>query len=170
VKKARGRSVYMTAQAARGTDTRSTWIKVLVVTLIAAAAAMVLGPILWPTSDPPLFPEPSSAQLPFFIILQIVTVLTFGLGVSFLLFGLPVVRSVSADSKLRAWLMYLSIGWLLISWWPHGHLHQHSGNDVQGLLYIEYGFHVAPMLAGLVVAYCFLSLMRERSEKTASVR
>ena len=160
----------MTAQAARGTDTRSTWTKVLVVTLIAAAAAMVLGPLLWPTSDPPLFPEPSPAQLPFFIILQIVTVLTFGLGVSFLLFGLPVVRSVSADSKLRAWLMYLSIGWLLISWWPHGHLHQHSGNDVQGLLYIEYGFHVAPMLAGLVVAYCFLSLMRERSEKTASVR
>jgi hypothetical protein len=80
------------------------------------------------------------------------------------------VRGVSADSKLRAWLMYLSIGWLLISWWPHGHLHQHSGNDVQGLLYIEYGFHVAPMLAGLVVAYCFLSLMRERSEKTAYVR
>jgi hypothetical protein len=160
----------MTAQAARGTDTRSTWIKVLVVTLIAAAAAMVLGPILWPTSDPPLFPEPSPAQLPFFIILPIVTVLTFGLGVSFLLFGLPVVRSVSADSQLRAWLMYLSIGWLLISWWPHGHLHQHSGNDVQGLLYIEYGFHVAPMLAGLVVAYCFLSLVRERSEKTASVR
>ena len=160
----------MTAQAARGPGARSTWIKVLVVTLMAAAAAMVLGPILWPTSDPPLFPEPSSAQLPFFIILQIVTVLTFGLGVSFLLFGLPVVRSVSADSQLRAWLMYLSIGWLLISWWPHGHLHQHSGNDVQGLLYIEYGFHVAPMLAGLVVAYCFLSLVRERSEKTASVR
>ncbi len=160
----------MTAQAARGTGTRSTWIKVLGVTLIAAVAAMVLGPIFWPTSDPPLFPEPSSAQLPLFIVLQIVTALTFGLGVSFLLFGLSMVRRVSADSKLRAWLMYLSIGWLLISWWPHGHLHQHSGNDVQGLLYIEYGFHVAPMLAGLVVAYCFLSLMRERSEKTPSVR
>ena len=155
----------MTAQAARGTGARSTWIKVLVVTLIAAAAAMVLGPMLWPTSDPPLFPEPSSAQLPFFIVLQIVTALTFGLGVSFLLFGLAVVRGVSADSKLRAWLMYLSIGWLLISWWPHGHLHQHSGNDVQGLLYIEYGFHVAPMLAGFILAYCFLSRMRERSGK-----
>ena len=162
----------MTAQAVRGTGAakRSTWIKVVAVTLIVAVAAMVVGPILWPTSDPPLFPEPTATQLPFFIVLQVVTSLTFGLGVSFLLFGLPVVRSVSADSKLRAWLMYLSIGWLLISWWPHGHLHQHSGNDVQGLLYIEYGFHVAPMLAGLVVAYCFLSFMRERSEKTASVR
>ena len=161
----------MAAQVARGTGDarRSTWIKVLAVTLIAAVLAMVVGPILWPTSDPPLFPEPSSAQLPFFIVLQVVTSLTFGLGVSFLLFGLPVVRTVSAGSKLRAWLMYLSIGWLLISWWPHGHLHQHNGHDVQGLLYIEYGFHAAPMLAGLIVAYCFLSLMRERGGKTAPI-
>ena len=73
-----------------------------------------------------------------------VTCLTFGLGVAFLLFGLPVVLRVSADWKLRAWLAYLSIGWLLVSWWPHGHLHQHNGHDVQGLLYIEYGFHVPP--------------------------
>ena len=142
----------------------------LVVTLIAAFTAMVVGPILWPTSDPPLFPEPTAAQLPFFIALQVVTCLTFGLGVSFLLFAMPVLRKVSPDSKARVWAMYLSIGWLLVSWWPHGHLHQHNGDDVQGLLYIEFGFHVAPMLAGLIVAYCFLSLMREKSEKTAPVR
>jgi Na+-driven multidrug efflux pump len=162
----------MTTQVARrtGDARRSTWIRVVAVTLIVAVLAMVVGPILWPTSDPPLFPEPAATQLPFFIVFQVVTSLTFGLGVSLLLFGRPVVRRVSADRKLRAWLMYLSIGWLLISWWPHGHLHQHNGHDVQGLLYIEYGFHVAPMLAGLIVAYCFLSLMRERSGKTAPVR
>ncbi len=83
---------------------------------------------------------------------------------------MPALRKLSPDSKARAWAMYLSIGWLLVSWWPHGHLHQHNGHDVQGLLYIEYGFHVAPMLAGLVVAYCFLTLTRERSGKTATVR
>jgi hypothetical protein len=162
----------MTSQVARRTgdaSRRSTWIKVVVVTLTTAVAAMVVGPILWPTSHPPLFPEPTATQLPFFIVLQVVTSLTFGLGVSFLLFGLPVVRRVSADWKLRAWLMYLSIGWLLISWWPHGHLHQHIGDDVQGLLYIEYGFHVVPMLAVLILAYCFLSLMRERNGKTAPI-
>ncbi len=162
----------MTAQVARGTGDarRSTWIKVVIVTLVAAVLAMVVGPILWPTSDPPLFPEPTATQLPFFIILQVVTTLTFGLGVSFLLFAMPALRKVSPDSKARVWAMYLSIGWLLVSWWPHGHLHLHNGDDVQGLLYIEFGFHVAPMLAGLVVAYCFLSLMRERSGKTAPVR
>ncbi len=154
----------MIAQAARKTGGAgsSTWIKVTAVTLVAAAAALVVGPRLWPTSDPPLFPEPTAAQVPFFVFLQLVTCLTFGLGVSFLLFGLPVVREVSAGRNLRAWAMYISIGWLLISWWPHGHLHQHNGHDLQGLLYIEYGFHVVPMLAALVVAYCFLSLLRDR--------
>jgi hypothetical protein len=33
-------------------------------------------------------------------------------------------------------------------------------------MYIEYGFHVAPMLVVLILAYCFLSLMRERNGKT----
>ena len=154
----------MTAQAARGTEDagRGTRTKVVAVTLVAAVAAMVVGPILWPTSDPPLFPEPTATQLPQFVVLQVFTCLTFGLGVSFLLFGLPMVRQVTAGWRLRVWSAYLSIGWLLVSWWPHGHLHQHNGDDVQGLLYIEYGFHVAPMLAALVLAYCFLSLLRER--------
>ena len=154
----------MTVQVARGTEDagRGTRTKVVAVALIAAVAAMVVGPILWPTSDPPLFPEPNATQLPQFVVLQVVTCLTFGLGVSFLLFGLPLVREVTVGWKLRAWLAYLSIGWLLVSWWPHGHLHQHNGDDVQGLLYIEYGFHVAPMLAALVLAYCFLSLLRKR--------
>ena len=162
----------MTVQVARGTGDarRSAWIKVVAVTFIVAVTAMVVGPILWPTSDPPLFPEPTGAQVPFFIVLQSVTCLTFGLGVSFHLFGWPVVRRVSADWRFRAWYMYVSFGWLLVSWWPHGHLHQHYGHDLQGLLYIEYGFHVAPMLAGLVVAYSFLSLMRERNGNTAPVR
>jgi hypothetical protein len=114
----------MTAQAARGTEDagRGTRTKVVAVTLVAAVAAMVVGPILWPTSDPPLFPEPTATQLPQFVVLQVVTCLTFGLGVSFLLFGLPVVREVTAGWKRRAWSAYLSIGWLLVSWWCPGGL------------------------------------------------
>ena len=85
-----------------------------------------------------------------------------------MLFGLPLARSISAGSKLRAWAMYLSIGWLLISWWPHVNLHGHIGDNIRHLLYVEYGFHVPSMLAGLVLAYCFLSLIRERSGGVAS--
>jgi hypothetical protein len=50
------------------------------------------------------------------------------------------------------------------SWWPHDNLHISNGNNLQGLLFIEYGFHFTLMIAALVLAYCFLSLIRQRSD------
>ena len=56
----------MTAQVARGTGARSTWIKVVVVTLIAAVAAIEVGqrmgppPIYHSSPSPLLHSSPSS--------------------------------------------------------------------------------------------------------------
>jgi hypothetical protein len=136
--------------------------KVLLVTVLIAAPAMVLGPVFWPPAAGG--PEPTGGQLPFFIFLALMESVLLGLGISFLLFGLPVVRAVSPDSKARAWAMYLSIGWLMVSWWPHDNLHINNGDNLQGLLYIEYGFHFTLMIAALVLAYCFLSLIRQRGD------
>ncbi len=83
-----------------------------------------------------------------------------GLGVAFLIFGLPVLRKVSPDSKVRAWAMYLAIGYLMVSWWPHLGLHASNGLDLQGLLYIDYFFHLPLEVAGVVLAYSFFSLFR----------
>ena len=38
---------------------------------------------------------------------------------------------------------------------------------MQRLLYIEYGFHVTLVISAAIVAYCFLSLLRDRSSNTA---
>ncbi len=53
---------------------------------------------------------------------------------------------------------------LALIWWPHDNLHISNGNNLQGLLFIEYGFHFTLMIAALVLAHCFLSLIRQRSE------
>ncbi|HET7479868.1 MAG TPA: hypothetical protein VFJ72_10195 [Rubrobacteraceae bacterium] len=143
-------------------------MKVLIVTVIIAAPAMVLGRVIWPPAEGG--PEPSGAQLPFFLFLALMESILLGLGISFLAFGLPAVRRVSADSGLRAWVMYLAIGWLMVSWWPHDNMHIHNGENMQGLLYIEYGFHLTLMLTGIILAYCFLSILREGSGKPAVVR
>jgi hypothetical protein len=86
-----------------------------------------------------------------------------GLGVSFLLFGFPVIRKVSPDSRVRAWAMYLSIGYLMVSWWPHLNMHASNGIDFQGLLYIDLFFHLPLEVAGVALALSFISLMRNRS-------
>jgi hypothetical protein len=146
----------------KGGSLVKTWVKVALVTLILGVGAMALGPILWPILEGG--PQPTGVQLFFFILLEAIQSLAFGLGVAFLLFGLPAVRRVSPNSSLMAWAMYLSIGWLLASWWPHGHLHQVVGENLQGLLYIEYGFHVTLIIGAVVLAYGFLSPSREQSK------
>jgi len=106
---------------------------------------------------------PTAAQLPYFLAMDVMQAVFLGLGISFLIFGLPVMRSISPDSKTRAWAMYLSIGYLMVSWWPHTNMHGHNApDDLQGLLYIDYLFHVPLMIAGAVLAYCFISLVRQR--------
>jgi hypothetical protein len=144
-----------------------TWVKVLIVTLVVAIPAFFLGPVLFPS--PTDGPAPTSVQLPFFLILAATDAVLLGLGVSFILFGLPVIRMVSPDSKVRAWVMYISISYLMISWWPHLNLHRSNGSSLQGILYIDYGFHLPLEIASIALAYCFISLLVRRTrESTAS--
>src|SRR5215212_2777966 len=138
-----------------------TWMKVLVVTLIVAVPAMLLRPVIFPAADVGV--EPTAGQMPYFLFLALTDAVLLGLGISFLLFGFPVMRKVSPDSKIRAWTMYLSIGYLMVSWWPHLNLHTHNGMNLQGLLYIDYFFHLPLEVAGVALAVCFISLRRKRT-------
>jgi hypothetical protein len=144
------------------------WLKVLIVTVIIALPAIPLGQMIWPS--PPGDPTPTGAQLPFFIVLSIIEALVLGLGVSFLVFGWPLVSRFSS-SRPMALTSFLSISWLLVSWWPHDGLHRSNGMDLGRLLLIEYGFHLTLMIAGLVLAYSFVSLARSMSttQETAPV-
>ncbi len=135
-----------------------TWIKVALVSALFAVPAMVLGQLIWPPD--PANPTPSGGQLPFFILLSVFEAAAFGLGISFLLFGFRPLLRLARGSRLRAWAMYLSIGWFLVSWWPHDNLHLHNGFDLQGLLYIEYGFHVTLIVAALVLAFSLLTMLK----------
>ena len=143
------------------------WMKVTIVTLMVAVPAFVLGPVLFPPAD--VGSEPSAALIPFFMFLGAADAVLLGLGVSFLVFGLPVLRKVSPDSRVRAWAMYLAIGYLMVSWWPHLNLHISTPIDNwQMLLYIDFLFHLPLEIAGVVLAYCAFSIfMSWRSGKLA---
>ena len=140
--------------------------KAAIITTLIAIPALFLGPVIFPPADVGV--EPTAAQIPFFMFLGLTDALLLGVGVSFLIFGLPVLRRVSPDSKARAWAMYLSIGYLTVSWWKHLGMHASNGLDLQGLLVIDFLFHLPLEIAGAVLAYCFFSLFRSyRSGKLA---
>src|SRR5258706_2646838 len=145
------------------------WKPVLAVTLVLTVVAVLAspnGPLggFWrPPTDSPV---PTSAQLPLFILLNIAEGLAFGLGVSFLIFGYPMVQAISPASTSLTRATHLSIAWLLINWWPHDSLHMHNGLNLGGLLGIEYGFHTTLMIAGVIVAYFFLTLLRQKQAES----
>lgn len=141
---------------------RAAPVRVVVVTVLVAAVAFALGPVLWPPAA--TMPAPSDDQLPWFVALAAVEALVFGLGVSFALFGAPVARRLASPGRSLA--MRVGLVWVLVSWWPHDNLHIANGSDLGGLLAIEYGFHLTVMAAGLMLVWALLPA-REATERPA---
>jgi hypothetical protein len=133
--------------------------KVAAVIVIASAAAFASSMVLWPPSAS-FAPPPS--LLPFFIGLGIAESLAFGAGVAFLVFGLPLVRRTGV-STFAAWGGYLGITWSLVNWWAHDGFHRVTGLNFEGLIRIEYGFHVTLIVGAVLAAYFFLSVAASRA-------
>ena len=139
------------------------WIGFGIVAIVLAVIAFFLSPnaplgSFW--SPDPHIAVPNAIQLPLFILLNVTEVVTFGIGVAFLLFGLPLMRSIAPASMGLTRAAQVSIAWLLLNWWPHDSLHAHNGMELNGLLVIEYVFHITLMIAGLILVWFFLTLQR----------
>jgi hypothetical protein len=106
-------------------------------------------------------PTPTGGQLPFFILLSLLEGLAFGFGVAFLLWGYSWMRSAGPAPRGLTRAAHLSIAWILINWWAHDSFHVANGLNLGGLLLIEYAFHVTLMLAGLLAALWFVTVVRQ---------
>jgi hypothetical protein len=78
-----------------------TWVSVLIVTVLIAIPAMMLGPVI--RLNPEGAAAPTAAHIPYFLLLALWESVLLGLGISFLLFEWPVIRRVSPDSRVRAY-------------------------------------------------------------------
>ena len=146
----------------KGKEVVKLWIKVLLVTLLFGIPAFILGPLIWP---PAVALE--SNLLPFFLFLSGAESLTFGLGAAFLTFGWPQLQQRVGGSRPLRWAMFISIAWLLISWWPHDKLHAFNKTQ-EGLLFIEYGFHLTLFIGAAILAYGFIRLFVSAREAPPS--
>jgi hypothetical protein len=100
-------------------NTLKPWVKVLLVTVIIAAPAMVLVPVIWSPAEGS--PEPTGGRLPFFVFLALMESVLFGLGISFLLFGLRRLEGEGYVPEHR-----LAHGLLV----AHDNLHISNGNNL----------------------------------------
>lgn len=119
---------------------------------------MFLGKIIWPPVAGA--PMPDGSQLILLGFLSLVEALLFGLGVAFIVFAWPLVKKTALSFGRKAWLAYISLAWLLVSWWPHDNLHMHNGFYLPGLIAIDYGFHLTIIAATLVLTYFFVAVIK----------
>src|SRR3970040_90847 len=100
-----------TESQAMTNGTTRLWVKWLIVTLVLAVIAFLASPnrargMLWrPSAE---IPHPAGVQLPLLVLLNMAEVATFGLGVSFLIFGYPLVQSTLPASKGLTLAAYFS--------------------------------------------------------------
>lgn len=137
--------------------------KVVLVTLVLALFAFLTephGPLGTFWAPDPSMPQAVGVQVPLFMVLGVFEALAFGLGVSFLLFGFAPLKATFPVSAPLARAAHLSIAWLLLNWWAHDSLHVHNGMNLNGLLGIEYAFHVTLILSGAILARFFVALVR----------
>lgn len=150
-------------------DTSQNRVAWLIVTLVLGALAFLASPNaplggFWgpPAASPG--PGPSDAQRILFILIGAFQSLVFGWGIGFLIFGFPLAKAMAPANEGLARDAHLAIAWSLINWWPHSNFHQTLGaRSISGLLAIESGFHVTTMVAGLTMAYFFLTIMGQRA-------
>jgi hypothetical protein len=138
-------------------------MKVVIVTLLIGILGFLTesnGPLggFWAPS--PEVPHAAGVQLPLFMLLGAAEALALGLGVSFLLFGYSTLKANVPASATLTRAAHLSIAWLLINWWAHDSLHQHNGMNLNGLLGIEYAFHVTLIVAGVILIRFFMAVVR----------
>jgi hypothetical protein len=154
-----------TESKALGKGTSADWVRWLVATLVLGVLAFLTS------SNAPLGgfwgvqaerAAPAGVQMLLFILLSAIQSIAFGLGIAFLIFGFPLTSARMPANQGWARATHLAIAWSLFSWWPHSNFHQSlSSDNLSGLLAIEYGFHVTLIVAGLIVAYFFVNIMRQ---------
>ena len=79
------------------------------------------------------------------MLYEVLQGIAFGVGLAWLLFGRRLTNLPTSS--------YLAIGWLLVSWFPHGAFHQSiSEINWAALAGLEYGFHLTMIVAAALVA------------------
>ena len=132
--------------------------KIALVTVVVGIVSIPASLAIFKPSLPGGASLPVGA-IPFLLGMKVFEGLALGAGISFLIFGYSLLARAS-QSRTLTLLAYFSIGWYLSNWWLHDNLHAVNGDNLWGLLAIEYAFHFTLIAAAGVLAVFFYRAVR----------
>ncbi len=93
-------------------------------------------------------PQPSGAQVAMLMFYTLLASLAMGFGIAYWSFALPWTRQMFPALSVP---VHLAIGFVTSTFWIHDSLHMVNGNNVNGLLALEYGFHLPLIASGVIL-------------------
>lgn len=135
--------------------------RALIITVAVAIPVFLSTRLIFPLPEDG--PQPRGIQVPLFIGLGVAEALALGLAVATAVSARRLIKRMPKADRVPAWLLVLATIWVLGNWWVHDNLHIMVGEDITGLLAIEYGFHVTLILAGAAAVAAFARLARLRT-------
>lgn len=134
--------------------------RIALVVIPIAVLSIPLSLAVFPAPQLPAGRSLPAAVLPLLLGMKLLEGLGLGAGIALLIFGRRLLRAT--PPSVPAVPALLATAWYLVNWWPHDNLHLVNGDNVWGLLGIEYCFHLTLMAAAGVLALVLLRLAAPR--------
>jgi hypothetical protein len=135
----------------------------LALVVLWAAVSVPIGLAIWP----PAAGRPPAQLLPVITAVGFFEGAAFALGVVFLVFGGRLLGAAGRWTGLTT-AAYVSIAWLLMSWWPHDGLHRSGfGRSFAGVAAIDLAFHTTLIIGTAAVTAFFIRAIRSSAPASA---
>lgn len=128
--------------------------KFILAMLVSTVVGLLLAPAT-PTGTavwggmPEGGPEPTGGQIGLMMVYTAFAAAAMGFGIAFWAFAYPWTQRVFPFLTVPA---HIAIGFIPGTFWIHDSLHMINGENINGLLALEYVFHLPTILAGVVLA------------------
>lgn len=106
-------------------------------------------------------PVPTGGLLSLYILLNVFEAASVAMAVVLLFTAWPK-KAIKPLTLLETRNGFVCLLWILGNWWVHDGLHVHIGDDLQRLIYVEYGFHVTIMTAAGYLIFLTSKFFRDQ--------
>lgn len=159
--------MYPVAAAPRRGENMQTSKKILLMAVAIGLPAFVLTPgapvgqMVWPEVHGP---EPTGPQIALLMLYSALSSLAMGVAIGYLAFGFEWTRRIFTRWSAAA---HLAIVFIPGSYWIHDSLHMINGENMAGLIALEYGFHLPGFAAGTILMVAAAKTVQARAVRRA---
>ena len=89
--------------------------------------------------------------------------IAFGLGIAFAVFAWPHLKNSSLPKNV-AKTMFVSVSWILLSWWPYNNIFSQSATDPIKAFFAERVYFLSIIISSIILIYSLFIVIKQKTE------